>query len=97
VMDEEVAGLLLHVGDAGAPALPGDLALVARLAAALGIEGRAVEYRLHLGAGDRAVDLAAVLDQGQELAGDLDLLVAHELGGAEPVADGEPLAGRGHL
>ena len=82
--------LLLGVGDLARAAGPGRLAAVAGLAAALGVEGRAVEQRQNRVAGPRLRDLLAVLDQGQGFGRHPIEIVAGEGRGAEALAQGQP-------
>ncbi len=86
----EVAGALLHIEDAALAARPFDFALVAGLAAALGIEGGAVGQHLDGLAGFGRIDLFAARHQGQHLARAVDVVVAGEPGRPQPVAQGQP-------
>ncbi len=89
-MHEEIAGLLLGVGDAEAHALPGHHAGVADLAAGLRVKRRLVQNDGAALAGLEAFDLLAVLHQcARHAFGGLGL-VAEEFGGAEFLAQREP-------
>src|SRR5262245_32009457 len=87
---EEIAGLLLGVGDAEAHAVAGYHAGVADLAAGLAIErGLVDDHRAGFALAERS-DFPAVLDQRRDhTLGDLGL-VAEELGGAELFAQRKP-------
>ncbi len=63
-MDEQVAQLLLRIGDVDAEAGAADGAGIAHLPAALGIERRLVEHDRDLGAGGRLLDRLAAGDHG---------------------------------
>ena len=95
-MHEEIAGLLLGVGDAKPHALAGHHAGVADLAAGLGIKRRLVQHDRAALAGLEAVDFLAVLHQRRHHAlGGLGL-VAQKFGGAELLAQRKPdVLGRG--
>ena len=89
-MHEEIAGLLLGIGDAEAHALAGHHAGVADLAAGLRIKRRLVQDDRAGLAGLQAFDLVAVLHQRADHAfGGLGL-VAQEFGGAEFLAQRKP-------
>jgi hypothetical protein len=90
-MHVQIAGQLLGVEHQGAPAGPFGLALVAGLAAALGVEGSVVEQHADGFAGARRVHLGAAPHQGQDLGHRLDLVIAGEHRRAEPLAQGQPL------
>ena len=89
-MHEEIAGLLLRVGDAELDALAGHQAGVADLAAGLRIKRRLVQHDRAALAGLEAVGILAVLDQrGHHAFGALGV-VAEEFGGAEFFAQRKP-------
>ena len=90
-MDDEAADRLLRVGDLeqDAPAARlADLALVADLAAALGVEGRAIEDDLGLAAAGQVAVLRPVAHDRDDAALGGRRLVAEELGVAGPRLDG---------
>ena len=89
-MHEEVAGLLLGVGDAELDALARQQAGVADLAAGLRIERRLVEHDRTALAGLQAVGILAVLHQRRHHAFGALGLVAEEFGGAELFAQRKP-------
>src|SRR6202012_189565 len=72
-------------------------AAVARLAAALGVEGRAVEQHLDSVAGFGSLDVAGVLPDRPASPRPFALLIAGEVRGTEAVAEGEPFGGLGGL
>ena len=89
-MHEQVAGLLLGIGDAKPHALAQHHAGIADLAAGLRIKRRLVQNNGAALAGLQAFDLLAVLHQRRHHAfGGLGL-VAEELGGAEFLAQRKP-------
>ena len=89
-MHEQIAGLLLRVGDAEAHAVAAQHAGVADLAAGLRVERRLVQHDRAALARLQAVDLLAVLHQRRDHAfGGLGL-VAEEFGRAELFAQREP-------
>ncbi|EGO96301.1 hypothetical protein APM_0875 [Acidiphilium sp. PM] len=90
VMDEEIAGLFLGVGDADGDAGGGERAGVADLAAAFGVEGRLVEDEGDLLPGLGAAGGRAVHHHGEDAGIALLGRVAEELGAAETVAQVEP-------
>ena len=89
-MHEEIAGLLLRIGDAEFDALAGHHAGVADLAAGLRIERRLVQHDRAGLAGLEAVGFLAVLDQRRDHAFGALGLIAQEFGGAELLAQRKP-------
>ncbi len=89
-MHEQIAGLLLRVGDAELDALAGQHAGVADLAAGLRVERRLVQHDRAALAGLEAVGVLAVLHQrGHHAFGALGV-VAKKFGGAEFFAQRKP-------
>ena len=95
-MNDEIAELLLRVGDAEAHALGRKRAGVADLAAGFAIERRLVDQHRTFLAGFQFFCLGAVLDQRRDDALGFLGFVAEEFGGAQLLAQAEPdrLGGR---
>ena len=89
-MHEEIAGLLLRIGDAEFHALAGQDAGVADLATRLRVKRRLVQHDRAGFAGFQAVGILAVLHQRRDHAFGALGLVAQEFGGAELFTQRKP-------
>jgi len=81
LVDHEVVGQLLGIGNPDAPALANDNARVPHLAAGLAVEGGGFGDHLHFLAGLGLGVVAGLDDEGQDVAVAFQGVVAQELGG----------------
>src|SRR6266702_5021449 len=95
-MHEEIAGLLLHIGNTECDAIAGEHTGVADLAAGLRVKRRLVRHDRAAFAGLEAIDLVTVLYERSDYAFGALGLIAEEFGGAERLAQRKPdVLGRG--